>query len=166
LPDPVYVKAIVWSENILLGIGGLLMVAAPMINLSSMITTKGRVILPDTLLSLAGVISLVAVAFNLAGSAIGAIAGEPPHFFSQFFFAIVVGGAAKLHSLEQNQLKLGVDVIFFIMAVVAAAPTAGYGLAAGSAFVGAAIGFLLGTCAINPVKAREVQPESDYYIRA
>merc|ERR1719446_82603 len=145
--DPSYVKAIIWSENIILSIAGLAMALAPLYRLSGMLSRKAKV--PDELLCLAGIVSLAVVVFNFFGSAIGLIAGEPPHFVSQVFFAIVVGGATKLHTLEGDQIKMVLDAVCFALAVVASAPTVGFPMAGGGVLVGWGIGFLLGTLTIS-----------------
>lgn len=168
-PDSTVVKAIIWSENIVLGIAGIALALAPLYRLSGMLSRKAQV--PDELLCLAGLLSLAVVVFNVFGGTLFAlgIAGEPVHFVSQIIFAIVVGGAIKLHTLEDAFPKLGLDAILLVLGVLASAPTVGYGQAGGGVVVGALIGFLLGTFTMGNTKApkaREIQPESDYYIRA
>ena len=165
VPDSSIVKAIIWSENIVLSIAGLAMAGAPLYRLSGMLSKKVRV--GDELLCLAGIISLTVVVVNFLGGSLFAagIAGEPPHFISQVLFAIVLGGALKLHSNESDAIKMGVDFICVVLAVLASAPTVGYPAAAIGVVVGLGIGFLLGTLTMGSY-AREIQPENDYYIRA
>jgi len=164
-PDSTVVKAIIWSENIVLSVVGIAMATAPLYRLSGMLSRKVRV--GDELLCFAGIISLTVVLLNFFGGTLFAagLAGEPPHFISQVLFAIVVGGALKLHANESDAIKMGVDIICVVLAVLASAPTVGYVTAAIGVVVGLGIGFLLGTLTMGSF-AREIQPENDYYIRA